>query len=712
MSVELKQLLKELKQLDAQFDDAFNTYIYATSKPRPAHYKRRIGPIVSRDSKTQELYRKCVALVKTLTDEQAAQFQQLVDEAVSNDCTNNAQFYQDLKIVLKILEDLTNNENMEEVPIIYLPLYIQIAPLVKKRNSMTKLQNKKSPATDASDTYYAPEETECLSLYTQPNASIKKNHPPRAYTLKPRSIKSQLKRPNELKPASRGSCYQNGKGSKENTKPVKCYQKSAGTRHVDKTDNCRPCRKSVEKDGTRKPNSGINISMKDNEAHKIDKKVTGIERVDEIIEPGLNNKIEIGKKDPKEYRDLANMYKLKPSRLNKREGILNNEDLGGNNKEKLVKNGEENNKEKKINKTECPLEREVLNHACERWLEWVKNFQITCKWNKESKIKEPLTMKSTKEIVNVNNCSQAVISVKKDKNNVFSLYPDFTDYGNIYGIRYHHKNRNGNEKDQDCKWCLESIKDEKRSRVSFKDKERKSLTHTQKSVNISKACGANKVGIGPGKDEHQAFVGFQISAKIGDPCALGKFYLYRVEVKTDKNKASSYYQQPTNITEETIYTIFKWQSKNAKGTPKEQSNYEPYCQNNIGIRDEKDENYKIVLSRWLTIILTFLVLVMISTIRPLGLYIEEIGACDTGYIKETSIRVDIYIKYYKSAKMWYRDRAYNLGYRHQMGINIEEEGYKVIGKSIYVRILISKAMSPGIGISFEFENVLVKVERS
>ncbi|CAG8698162.1 9050_t:CDS:2, partial [Gigaspora rosea] len=182
---------------------------------------------------------------------------------------------------------------------------------------------------------------------------------------------------------------------------------SAGTRHVDKTDNCRPCRKSVEKDGTRKPNSGINISMKDNEAHKIDKKVTGIERVDEIIEPGLNNKIEIGKKDPKEYRDLANI-----------------------------------------------------------------------------------------------------------------------------------------------------------------------------------------------------------------------------------------------------------------------------------------------------------------TIRPLGLYIEEIGACDTGYIKETSIRVDIYIKYYKSAKMWYRDRAYNLGYRHQMGINIEEEGYKVIGKSIYVRILISKAMSPGIGISFEFENVLVKVERS
>ncbi|CAG8795069.1 21960_t:CDS:2, partial [Gigaspora rosea] len=141
----------------------------------------------------------------------------------------------------------------------------------------------------------------------------------------------------------------------------------------------------------------------------------------------------------------------------------------------------------------------------------------------------------------------------------------------------------------------------------------------------------------------------------------------KIKIKEEGPRECRDLAEIDGLTEETIYTIFKWQSKNAKGTPKERSNYKPYYQNNV---------------------------VMISTLRPLGLYIEELVAHDTGYIKETSIGVDIYIKYYKSAKMWYRDKAYNLGYRHQMGIIIEKERYKVVGRPMYTRIAISKIISP------------------
>ncbi|CAG8572970.1 13816_t:CDS:2 [Gigaspora rosea] len=53
-----------------------------------------------------------------------------------------------------------------------------------------------------------------------------------------------------------------------------------------------------------------------------------------------------------------------------------------------------------------------------------------------------------------------------------------------------------------------------------------------------------------------------------------------------------------------------------------------------------DENYRVALSRWLKIILTFLVLVMIGTIGPPGIYVGEVGACDTKYMNEISIGAD------------------------------------------------------------------------
>ncbi|KAF0510311.1 hypothetical protein F8M41_018423 [Gigaspora margarita] len=53
--------------------------------------REEIKHLVNRYSKVEELYNRCVTLAKTLTDEQAA---------------NDVQFYEYLKIVLEILEDL------------------------------------------------------------------------------------------------------------------------------------------------------------------------------------------------------------------------------------------------------------------------------------------------------------------------------------------------------------------------------------------------------------------------------------------------------------------------------------------------------------------------------------------------------------------------------------------------------------------------------
>ncbi|RIB14307.1 hypothetical protein C2G38_2195528 [Gigaspora rosea] len=160
----------------------------------------------------------------------------------------------------------------------------------------------------------------------------------------------------------------------------------------------------------------------------------------------------------------------------------------------------------KLTKFEEIVEDKALEENDQKMLVEVKDESSERKNN--NKLTKPLD-KSTKEIVNVDNCSRAVIGVKEDEDNVFSLYSEFMDYSNIHGIGYHHKNRNSNEKDQDCKGRLGSIKDEKESRISFKGKEHKLLIYAQKSVNISNAYRINKVGhcysngMRTEKDEHQ-----------------------------------------------------------------------------------------------------------------------------------------------------------------------------------------------------------------
>ncbi|RIB21504.1 hypothetical protein C2G38_2176427 [Gigaspora rosea] len=406
IDTELERLTKELEQLNNSLEDTLNIYINKMSRPRPTYttprptyYNYEEGYIVEtstrpyrhsyllnrrRNLPVEELYNKCATLVKTLTDEHAAEFRQLVNEAIGNDYVDDVQFYQNLKIVIEILEDLIDGGEIIPKPVYHegkssspCEEFPSVAPFPK--NCPKKSQ-------DSGD----KEEPECLSLCTQPNASIKKNHPPYTYALKPCSVKYQFKRPRELKLINRGYCYQNGKGIKENTKLVNHYRKSAEIGHVNRINNRRPCYNTVNKNGAGKPSSGININREDNEAYEVDKKVAEVERVDEVTNLW-------------ECQDLAEVdstNKSKLSRLNKKEEILKDKGPGGTNQEKLAKNDEENNEEKKISRTKRILEGEALNHACEIWKKKVKNFQRKAKQNKE--VKEPTRLENRSSSTNNN----------------------------------------------------------------------------------------------------------------------------------------------------------------------------------------------------------------------------------------------------------------------------------------------------------------------
>ncbi|CAG8587661.1 702_t:CDS:2 [Ambispora leptoticha] len=96
--------------------------------------------ISSKCPKIEELDKKCVALTKTFTNEQTTEFQQLINEAFENNYIDDEQLPQTLEVVLEILEDLIDRgrpmkTSDEDITIVYLPSYIQVAPITKKKNS-------------------------------------------------------------------------------------------------------------------------------------------------------------------------------------------------------------------------------------------------------------------------------------------------------------------------------------------------------------------------------------------------------------------------------------------------------------------------------------------------------------------------------------------------------------------------------------------------
>ncbi|RIB00427.1 hypothetical protein C2G38_2234338 [Gigaspora rosea] len=105
-------------------------------------------------------------------DKQAAEFQQLVHEVVGGNYIKDVQFYEDLKIVLEILEDLIDRERI-------------------MKNSDKNLQN-----------FRNNKETEYLSLYIKQTAPMKKSCLPQVCTSKLSLTKPKLKRPKELKPVN------------------------------------------------------------------------------------------------------------------------------------------------------------------------------------------------------------------------------------------------------------------------------------------------------------------------------------------------------------------------------------------------------------------------------------------------------------------------------------------------------------------------------
>ncbi|RIB14796.1 hypothetical protein C2G38_2194048 [Gigaspora rosea] len=142
--------------------------------PRPTYYKYKegyavktsMGPSALYDLPNQrrnllvhsikELYNKCVILAKSFINKQATEFQQLVYKVVGGNYINDVQFYEDLKIVLEILEDLIDREK----------------PCSKKYPKYLQKSRDK-------------EETEYLSLYIKLTAPIKKNNQLQVYTSKP-----------------------------------------------------------------------------------------------------------------------------------------------------------------------------------------------------------------------------------------------------------------------------------------------------------------------------------------------------------------------------------------------------------------------------------------------------------------------------------------------------------------------------------------------
>ncbi|RIB09294.1 hypothetical protein C2G38_2209310 [Gigaspora rosea] len=257
MDDELEQISRELQQLNNSLEDTLKIYankmswprpIYTT--PRPTYYnyeegytvetstrhdshfylpnrrrnlpvrsswkknkghevysiREEIRHVVSKYSKVAELYNKCATLAKTLTDEQAAEFRQLVNKAIRNDYVDDVQFYQNLKIVIEILEDLIDGGGIVKnsgsiIPILYLSLDTQTQSTVKKSpvasvKSFPSVKpcpkNRPKKSQDSGD----KKEPEYLSLYTQISTSTKKNCLPQVYT---RKIPSTKPGPKDLK---------------------------------------------------------------------------------------------------------------------------------------------------------------------------------------------------------------------------------------------------------------------------------------------------------------------------------------------------------------------------------------------------------------------------------------------------------------------------------------------------------------------------------
>ncbi|RIB20751.1 hypothetical protein C2G38_2302962 [Gigaspora rosea] len=194
--------------------------------------------------------------------------------------------------------------------------------LSRKRNPLPCPKNRPKKLQDSRN----KEETEYLSLYAQINASEKKSCPPKVCIPKPLSTKPRLKRPKELKPVNHRHGYQKDIGASED--------KTSGTE------------------------DGIKAYLYYQQLAKISEQ----------------EMVESNKKGDKEVTN----------ELMKLEKMFEDKALEENDRKILVEIEEESNKRKNNNKLTKPLDSKALNHACERWLKQVKDFQLTCKWNKES----------------------------------------------------------------------------------------------------------------------------------------------------------------------------------------------------------------------------------------------------------------------------------------------------------------------------------------
>ncbi|RIB05130.1 hypothetical protein C2G38_2281700 [Gigaspora rosea] len=170
MDAELERISKELQQLNNSLEDTLNIYINKMSRLRP-----------------------------TYTTSRPTFYEYKEGYTVETSARHPSHYYLlNRRRNLPVRPSWKKNNGHE----VY-------TPPVKKRNPLTKLQNKKNHVTEAFDAYYTPGETECSCPHTPPNASINENYLPRAYTPKLSSTKSLFKRPKKLKPVDQRNHYHN-----------------------------------------------------------------------------------------------------------------------------------------------------------------------------------------------------------------------------------------------------------------------------------------------------------------------------------------------------------------------------------------------------------------------------------------------------------------------------------------------------------------------
>src|SRR5260363_188102 len=121
-------------------------YINQTTNQRQTQRHNKRKETLDENLKVKDLENECARLYATLTNKQALEVQEIVDETFGNQTFDNRQISKMLKIFKKILIEVKTDckPNCEKENIVYLPSYIQLTTAPEK-----KISSSITPTTEA-----------------------------------------------------------------------------------------------------------------------------------------------------------------------------------------------------------------------------------------------------------------------------------------------------------------------------------------------------------------------------------------------------------------------------------------------------------------------------------------------------------------------------------------------------------------------------------